>query len=66
MDEAKEKYPHKPWRVMTDLGERVVLTPELMEEIRNDPKLSFKEGLAEVCYASSAIVSSINMSCLPK
>ncbi|KAI1445333.1 cytochrome P450 [Annulohypoxylon stygium] len=52
LDEAKEKYPHKPWRVMTDLGERVVLTPELMEEIRNDPKLSFKEGLAEDFHGS--------------
>ncbi|KAI1208920.1 cytochrome P450 [Annulohypoxylon truncatum] len=52
LNEAKEKHPRKPWRVMTDLGERVVLTPELMEEIRNDPKMSFTEAFHEDFHGS--------------
>ncbi|KAI1456562.1 cytochrome P450 [Annulohypoxylon moriforme] len=60
LNEAKEKYPNKPWRVMTDLGERVVLTPELMEEIRNDPKMSFTEAFHEDFHGSVYGFDTIN------
>ncbi|KAI0889645.1 cytochrome P450 [Annulohypoxylon maeteangense] len=52
LNEAKEKHPRKPWRVMTDLGERVVLTPELMEEIRNEPNMSFQGAFHEDFHGS--------------
>ncbi|KAL1792320.1 hypothetical protein ACET3X_008827 [Alternaria dauci] len=40
LDKARSLYPAQPYRVISDLGEVVVLPPELADEIRNNPKLS--------------------------
>ena len=40
--------PHKPVRVMADLGEMKVLSPDLADEIRNDDRLSFSKWVIHV------------------
>ncbi|KAH6625515.1 cytochrome P450 [Boeremia exigua] len=40
LDKARTLYPAQPYRVTSDLGEVLVLPPELADEIRNNPKLS--------------------------
>ncbi|KAI2472417.1 cytochrome P450 [Annulohypoxylon bovei var. microspora] len=47
LNQAREKHPHQPWRIMTDFGERVILPAELMEEIRNTSDMSFTEAFHE-------------------
>jgi hypothetical protein len=37
---AREKYPHEPFRLLTDWREMLILPPTFADEIRNDPKLS--------------------------
>jgi hypothetical protein len=40
LDKARSLYPAQPYRVTSDLGEVIVLPPELADEIRNNPRLS--------------------------
>ncbi|KAL7629631.1 hypothetical protein AAE478_001153 [Parahypoxylon ruwenzoriense] len=42
--QAREKYANQPYRFMMDIGEVVVLPPEFIDEIRNEPKFSFCEA----------------------
>lgn len=39
----------RPFRLLTDLGEIVVLPARYAIEIRSDPRLSFSEVIAQVC-----------------
>lgn len=45
MAEARALYPGKPYRVNTDLGELVMLPPQLADEIRNQPNLNFSKAV---------------------
>ncbi|KAI0831537.1 cytochrome P450 [Hypoxylon sp. FL0890] len=44
MKEARKKYPNQPWRVLTDFGDRIVLPPHLIEDIRNEQNMHFLKG----------------------
>lgn len=57
MRQAESLYPGQPFRIITDLGEVVMLPPELGDEIRNEPKLSFSAAVAIVCLPSSLVLS---------
>lgn len=37
----------KPYRVLSDLGDVIILPPHIGDEIRNDKRFSFSEGLVE-------------------
>ena len=39
----------RPFRLLTDLGEMIVLPARYANEIRNDPRLSFSEVIVQVC-----------------
>ncbi|KAI0816091.1 cytochrome P450 monooxygenase [Xylaria sp. FL0064] len=41
LQEARKRFPNKPYRMTTDFGEVVMLQSEWFEEIRNNPHLSF-------------------------
>ena len=45
----------KPFRLLTDLGEMIVLPARYANEIRNDPRLSFSEVIVQVSCARSKI-----------
>ena len=42
----------RPFRLLTDLGEMIVLPARYAHEIRNDPRLSFSEVIVQVRYFS--------------
>ncbi|KAI1490402.1 cytochrome P450 [Biscogniauxia mediterranea] len=44
---ARKQYGNQPFRMITDLGEVVILPSEFIDEIRNEPKLSFSGGLEQ-------------------
>ncbi|KAI1422558.1 cytochrome P450 monooxygenase [Xylaria sp. FL1777] len=41
LENARKLYPNRPYRMTTDYGEVVMLQSETLDEIRNDPHLSF-------------------------
>lgn len=41
----------RPFRLLTDLGEIIVLPARYANEIRSDPRLSFSEVIVQVCRA---------------
>lgn len=45
----------RPFRLLTDLGEMIVLPARYANEIRNDPRLSFSEVIVQVIPAPEAI-----------
>ncbi|KAI5858276.1 cytochrome P450 [Durotheca rogersii] len=45
--QARQKYARLPYRFLMDIGEVVVLPPEFIDEIRNEPNLSFGEAFKE-------------------
>lgn len=45
----------RPFRLLTDLGEMIVLPARYANEIRNDPRLSFSEVIVQVNTAPEAI-----------
>ncbi|KAI5923216.1 cytochrome P450 [Camillea tinctor] len=47
LEKAKKLYPDQPYRMITDFGEVVILPSKFMDEIRNEPKLSFVGGIAQ-------------------
>lgn len=53
MRQAESSYPGQPFRIITDLGEVVFLPPELGDEIRNEPRLSFSAAVAIVGLSPS-------------
>jgi hypothetical protein len=57
MRQAETLYPGEAFRVITDLGEVVILPPELGDEVRNEPKLSFSAAVAIVRYYDSSSCS---------
>lgn len=48
LDQARLRFPGVPYRMITDLGNVVVLPPELGDEVRNKPQLSFIATILEV------------------
>lgn len=46
--QARERYPTQPYRINVEMGERIVLPPEFIEEIRNEPNLVFEGSFVEV------------------
>ncbi|KAI1877566.1 hypothetical protein JX265_003574 [Neoarthrinium moseri] len=48
---GQSKYPHQPFRLLTDWGEVIILPPEFADEIRNDPRLSFGEAAMQDNHA---------------
>ncbi|KAI1338392.1 cytochrome P450 [Xylariaceae sp. FL0016] len=47
LNEARVKFPEQAVRVLTDLGDCVVLPPELADEVRNEPKVDFMSAVLE-------------------
>ncbi|KAE9569318.1 Cytochrome P450 monooxygenase [Colletotrichum fructicola] len=47
METGRKKFPGQPYRFMTDVGETVVIPPEFVHDIRNDPGLSFMDAFAD-------------------
>ena len=45
----------RPFRLLTDLGEMIVLPARYANEIRSDPRLSFSEVIVQVSCAESNI-----------
>ncbi|KAK1983700.1 cytochrome P450 [Colletotrichum cereale] len=43
MVSAKALFGRDPYKIYTEWGSSVVLAPEFMDELRNDPRLNFKE-----------------------
>lgn len=48
MAAGRDSYPDQPYRIMTDVGEVVVLPPRFAEEIRNNPALSLARAMEVV------------------
>ncbi|GKT50856.1 cytochrome P450 monooygenase 2 [Colletotrichum spaethianum] len=46
LEKGRKKFPSQPYRLMTDVGETVVVPPEFVHDIRNEPGLSFLEAFA--------------------
>ncbi|KAK1976380.1 cytochrome P450, partial [Colletotrichum cereale] len=46
MEEGRKRFPGQPYRLMTDVGETVVLPADYIHDIRNEPGLSFMEAFA--------------------
>lgn len=47
----------KPYRVLSDLGDVIILPPHIGDEIRNDKRFSFSEGPVEVRTAHTLVAS---------
>ncbi|WYZ44784.1 hypothetical protein EsH8_VIII_000100 [Colletotrichum jinshuiense] len=47
MDNGRKRFPGQPYRLMTDVGETIVIPPEFVHNIRNEPGLSFMESFSE-------------------
>ncbi|EXF77903.1 ent-kaurene oxidase [Colletotrichum fioriniae PJ7] len=47
MEDARTQFPGQPYRLMTDVGETVVIPPDLVHDIRNEPGLSFSKAFAD-------------------
>ncbi|KAF9881451.1 cytochrome p450 monooxygenase [Colletotrichum karsti] len=47
MEDGRKQFAGQPYRLMTDVGETVVIPPEFVNDIRNDPNLSFMQAFAE-------------------
>ena len=45
MADARALYPKQPFRIVTDVGEVLVLPPELADEIRNEPSLDLSQAV---------------------
>jgi hypothetical protein len=50
MTNARAKFPKGPFRILTDLGDVLMLPPHLADEIRNAPQLNFTTAIIEVCF----------------
>ncbi|UPK97445.1 hypothetical protein LCI18_008380 [Fusarium solani-melongenae] len=48
LSEARKKYPGKLFRIITDLGDVVILPPDFADEIKNNPKFSFTAAFEQV------------------
>lgn len=44
---TREKLPNRPYRIMTEMSERIILPPGTLDEIRNEPNMSFAQGFYE-------------------
>ncbi|KAK1967014.1 cytochrome P450 [Colletotrichum sublineola] len=46
LEDGRKRFPGQPYRLMTEVGETVVLPAEFVHDIRNEPGLSFTEAFA--------------------
>ena len=53
---ARGQQTGRPFRLLTDLGEMIVLPARFANEIRNDPRLSFSEVIVQVCMESHVYI----------
>ncbi len=52
MKNARALCPKQPFRIITDVGEVLVLPPDLADEIRNDPNLNLSRAVFVVLLQS--------------
>ena len=48
LSEGRNKFPGKPFKVLTELGEIVTLPPQYAEIIKNDTTLNFRQAIVKV------------------
>lgn len=48
LSEGRERFPRKPFKVLTELGEVVILPPQYAEIIKNDTRLNFRQAIVKV------------------
>ncbi|KAI1408726.1 cytochrome P450 [Hypoxylon sp. FL1857] len=61
VDEARKKFPNQPWRVLTDYGDRIVLPPHLIKDIRNEKNMHFLKGFNLACFEPILLISRDDM-----
>lgn len=49
------QYNGKPFRLATHQGEKVVLSPDYVDAVKSDPRLSFDAAVKKVCVLSSLL-----------
>ncbi|KAM5345999.1 hypothetical protein ACJ41O_011860 [Fusarium nematophilum] len=59
LNNAKNRFPCKPFRVFTDGGEVIVLPPTFAHEIRNMPALNFRSAIMKSTAIKGAILDSV-------
>ncbi|KAL0944766.1 cytochrome p450 monooxygenase [Colletotrichum truncatum] len=47
MESGRQQFPGQPYRIMTDVGETVVIPSDFVNDIRNEPGLSFMQAFAD-------------------
>ncbi|KAH7389951.1 cytochrome P450 [Pyrenochaeta sp. MPI-SDFR-AT-0127] len=52
IEQGQKKYPNRPFRILTDWGEVLMLTPDYAHNIRNDPHLSFTKAVSFDSHAN--------------
>lgn len=70
IEEGSKAFGEKPYCVMSDMGSIIMLAPKHVDEIRNDPKLSFvknTEHVSKSIYKAEKILTgnNIGLPCLP-
>lgn len=70
IEEGSKVFGGKPYCVMSDTGRIIMLTPKHVDEIRNDPKLSFLKNTEHVsksvCEVKKILTgNNIGLPCLP-
>lgn len=48
IEEGSKTFGEQPYRIMSDVGPVIMLAPKHVDEIRNDPKLSFLKNTEHV------------------
>jgi len=54
--EGLEKFNGRPFKILTDRGPTIILSPQYTEEIRNNASLSHAKAIAKVCYYSPRMI----------
>lgn len=57
--EGRKKYAGRPFRVITTLGECIVIPPTFVNSIRNNTTLNFRKALTKVCMPGLHATSEI-------
>lgn len=53
MSDARKLYPGQPYRIITDVGEVLVLPPTVADEIRNNSDLNLARAMEVVWISCS-------------
>lgn len=57
MNDARAKYPNKPFRLLTQVGEVVILPAFFSQEIRNSPEFNFGKAIHAVCQLKTPVTN---------